>query len=99
MRLHAEVAPLARARVVQPDPAQNQSSENDLHCNSRHQIRSELPAEPDVLATEIPEQNAQERIETAMQYHRGMKPVWCLHRLRLNALSLPGQQTGNEAEG
>src|SRR5947207_8043461 len=99
MRLHAEVAPLGRARVVQPDPAQNQSTEDDFHRESRRQIRPELPAQTDVLGTEIPEQYAQERIETAMQYHRGMKPVWCLHRLRLNALSLPGQQTGNEAEG
>ena len=89
MRLHAPIAPFGRSRVVQADPAQNQSSENDFHRKSRQQIRSQLPAEPDVLATEVSKQNAQERVETAVQNHRGVKPDWRFHCLYLKALSLP----------
>ena len=98
MRLHAPVAPFSRSRVVQSDRAQNQSREDEFDRESRQQIRSQLPAEPDVLATEVSEQNAQERIENPMQNHRGVKPGGRGHCLFLNALSLPDQQSGNEAE-
>ena len=63
MRLHAQVAPFGRSRVVQSNPAQNQSREDEFHRESRQQIRSELPAKPDVLATEIVE-NLEARLES-----------------------------------
>src|SRR3989442_960945 len=98
MRLHAQVSRSGRSRVVQSDPAQNQSREDEFHRESRQQIRSHVPAEPDVLATEIPEQYTKEWIENAVQNHRGVEPGWRVHCLFLNALSLPDQQPGNEAE-
>src|SRR5216117_1683287 len=98
MRLHAQIARFGRSCVVKSDPAQNQSREDEFHRESRQQIRSQLPAEPDVLATKIPEQNAQERIETAVENNSGVKPDRRFHCLFLNALSLPDQQPGNEAE-
>src|SRR6266550_6465510 len=98
MRLRAQVAPFVRSRVVQAHAAQNQSSENEFHCESGQQVRSQLPAEPDVLATEIAEQNAQERIENPMRNHGAMKPDRRLQCVFLDALSPPDQQPGSEAE-
>src|SRR5439155_17112646 len=98
MRLLAHIARFGRARVVQSDPAQNQSSENEFHRESSLQISPQLPTDPDVLATEVPKQNAQKRIETAVQNQRGLKPDRRLQGSRLNALPLPDHQSGYDAE-
>lgn len=101
MRQDHRVTPL-RADVIQPGSSEDQTGEHGFDEETGEQIGPHLPAITNVVAEQSSEDEAQERVQAAMDQQGGAQPGWGCEFLLLDPLSpprhCPRHETGTDEQ-